>query len=307
MKLPSHRRLIIPPLSAFACAATSLPAAPILIDGFSDGLAPTTTSAFVDGSMLGGECDLDFGSIGTFEISGGVGELSGNSTGSGALSIIYDGDDDDPDTHAFALPDVDLTDGGSNNRFEIRLASVTGSIDVTVWVYEPGGDGKFLDIEGVTEPGLLVFPFADFLVDGAGTDLSAAKAVGIDVSVDLGEGFEIDSFLVTGPEVPPADTTKPALTFLKKKKLKNPRHRHRIVGKATDNAAVAAVEVKSRLQRGWKKARLRANGRFQFRTKRLKSGRNIHKFRATDTSGNRSRVKKVKPLGVSGLDLGSGR
>lgn len=101
--------------------------------------------------------------------------------------------------------------------------------------------------------------------------------------------------------VPPSaapDTARPTVKFLKKKKLKKPRRRHKIKGLARDNAAVARVEVRVK-SKGWRKAKLRASGRWKFKTPRLESGRkNKFKVRAEDASGNRSRAKKVKAMGL---------
>lgn len=104
-----------------------------------------------------------------------------------------------------------------------------------------------------------------------------------------------DQLTVFSPPVP--DTARPTLKFTNKKKLKPPKAKHTIKGIARDNVAVAKVEVKVRGKKGWRKAKLRADGKWKFKTQRLKAGRNVAKFRAEDSSGNRSRVKRVRATG----------
>lgn len=303
--------LAISALVLLASAAVPLRAAPVVIDDFSENLTPSTSYAiYHDGTMLGGEVDIILGLLdaATVEIAGGILTLSGvtETSGPNNAQLIYDGNDNDS-TLSYGLPSVDFTGGGSNDHFALDLPSVTGSIDVAVRVFESSGHYSVLRIDGVTNAGVLEFPFADFEHIGDGADFAAAKQVSLFVYLDTGDGFSIDSFMATGQEppvdpgtvVPPADpdTVRPALQFQNAKRLKTPRPRHTIKGRATDNVAVAKVEVKSRLQKGWRKAKLRPNGNFAFTTKRLKSGRNVHQFRAIDTSGNRSKVRVARPIG----------
>ncbi len=295
--------LAISALALLASAAVPLRAAPVVIDDFSENLTPSTSYAiYHDGTMLGGEVDIILGLLdaATVEIAGGILTLSGvtETSGPNNAQLIYDGNDDDS-TLSYGLPSVDFTGGGSNDRFAVDLPSVTGSIDVAVWVYEgSGGHYAALRVNGVTNAGVLEFPFTDFEHIGDGADFAAAKQVSLFVYLDTGDGFSIDSFMATGPvSTPDPDTVRPALQFQNAKRLKTPRPRHIIRGRATDNVAVAKVEVKSRLQKGWRPAKLRPNGNFAFTTKRLKSGRNLHQFRAIDTSGNRSKIRMARPVG----------
>ncbi len=307
MKARVCHLLAIPTLAFLASTAVPLRAAPVVIDDFSDDLAPRTSNAYHDGAMLGGELDILISLLdaATVEIAGGILTLSGvtETSGPNNAQFIYDGNDGSS-TLSYGLPSVDLTDGGSNDRFALDLDSVTGSINIQVRVFDSSGNYLALQADGVTSAGVLEFPFADFVQFGEGPDFAAAKQVSFFVYLDTGEGFSIDSFMATGPEsttppvvTPAPDTVRPALQFQNAKRLKTPRPRHTIKGRATDNVAVAKVEMKSRLQKGWHKAKLRPNGNFSFKTKRLKSGRNVHQFRATDTSGNRSKVRKAKPAG----------
>lgn len=287
-------------LALAASAAFSLHAAPVMIDDFVNDQAPSTSGFFLPGDMLGGELDVHINLLdeATVEISGGILTLSDvvpKNTGTNNAQLVYDGVDGHS-AYAYGLPDVDLTGGGSNDRFAIALTSVTGSIDVMVRVHADEGNFMSSRIDGVTGGGILEFPFADFEQIGTGADFAAAKQVVIYVYLkDEGDGFSMDSIMARGPLLP--DTVRPALQLQNAKALRTPRQRHTVRGRARDNVAVAKVEVKSRLQKGWRKVQLKPSGSFRFKTKRLKSGKNLHRFRAIDTSGNRSKVLKARPTG----------
>lgn len=298
-------------LLVIACDPAPLRAAPVVIDDFSDDLAPITASASHEGSMLGGEADLVFLDIsGTFEISSGTGVLSDVTVGTTVpnpnFQFFYDGVDGSSG-HAHDLPPADLTDGGSNERFEIELNSVSGSINVQVRVFSGSGNTSLLSINGVTSAGVLEFPFADFSdIGGDGGDFAAVSQVAIFVYLDTGEEFGISSFIATGPEAPEVpedeptdaspDITRPTIKFINKPRLRTPRPRHRIAGTASDNDEVDRVEVKAR-GKGWRRAKLRASDRWVHRTPRLKPGKNVFKIRARDTNGNRSKIKRVRAAG----------
>lgn len=288
-------------LALAASAAFSLHAAPVMIDDFVNDQAPSTSGFFLPGDMLGGELDVHINLLdeATVEISGGILTLSDvvpKATGPNNAQLVYDGVDDGQSAYAYGLPDVDLTGGGSNDRFAIALTSVTGSIDVMVRVHTDSSNLMSSRIDGVTGGGILEFPFADFEQIGTGADFAAAKQVVIYVYLeDEGDGFSMDSIMARGPLLP--DTVRPALQLQNAKALRTPRQRHTVRGRARDNVAVAKVEVKSRLQKGWRKVQLKPSGSFRFKTKRLKSGKNLHRFRAIDTSGNRSKVLKARPTG----------
>lgn len=287
-------------LALAASAAFSLHAAPVMIDDFVNDQAPSTSGFFLPGDMLGGELDVHINLLdeATVEISGGILTLSDvvpKNTGTNNAQLVYDGVDGHS-AYAYGLPDVDLTGGGSNDRFAIALTSVTGSIDVMVRVHTDSVNFMSSRIDDVTGGGILEFPFADFEQTGAGADFAAAKQVVIYVYFeDEGDGFSMDSIMARGPLLP--DTVRPALQLQNAKALRTPRQRHTVRGRARDNVAVAKVEVKSRLQKGWRKVQLKPSGSFRFKTKRLKSGKNLHRFRAIDTSGNRSKVLKARPTG----------
>ena len=289
--------------AALACGARTLSAAPIVIDNFSDNLAPTSMNTFVDGSMLGGELDIGLNLLeaATFEISGGIGTLSGVTETSGANNVkfIYDGEDN-ATAFAFGLPNVDFTGGGSNDRFVIDLTDVTGTIDVAVSLYnDTGGFASELTITGVTEAGILEFPFADFIDIGEGADFTSSQQIGIIFYLDTGEGFAINSFIAIGtssPTVTVPDNSAPTLKLSAKSRLKTPLPRHAIKGTVSDNDAVARVEIKGKGSR-YEAARLKPSGKWIFRTPRLKPGNNVFLVRAFDVSGDQSAVQRVRVKG----------
>ena len=305
MSIKPTLRCLLPVLvfAAIACGSPTLSAAPIVIDNFSDNLAPTTMNTFLDGAMLGGELDLGLNLLdaATFEIAGGIGTLSGVTETSGANNVkfIYDGEDN-ATAFAYGLPDVDFTSGGSNDRFVIDLTDVTGTIDVVVSLYnDTGGFASELAITGVTEAGILEFPFADFVDIGEGADFASSQQIGIIFYLDTGEGFAINSFMANGtypPTTTVPDLSGPTLKFLAKSRLKTPLPRHAIKGTVSDNEAVARVEVKAKGSR-YEAARLKPSGQWIFRTPRLKPGNNVFLVRAFDVSGNQSAVQRVRVKG----------
>ncbi len=299
--MKSSFHVLSPAFALFAFSAASLRAAPVVIDEFSTDVAAATTNDFsVDGAMLGGEVDIftAFFDAATTGIAGGVLTVSGVTETGGPRNaqLTYDGEDN-ASAQAFGLTAVDLTDGGANDRFDVDLSSVTGTIEVEVRVWASSGNFSTLQI-GASTGGVLEFPFADFTDAGTGGDFAAATQIAIFVYLDTGEGFAIDSFVADGPApVVVPDTIRPAVTILKTNALKTPRPRHTIQGRATDNVAVARVEVKSKLKTGWRKATLSANGTFRYKAARLRSGKNKHQVRAVDPSGNLSAIRIAKPVG----------
>lgn len=289
-------------LALLATAASSLRAAPIGIDNFSVDVALTQSNSFADGGdKLGGEGDYLFvsGLDGAFEVSGGSAKLNPVEQ-DGQFYFVYDGDDGASSVTYSGLGGVDLTDGGKNDHIEIRFTEVTGTVAVGVTLLESSTDGLNLVKPAVTQAGTLRFHFDEFTPNGSGADFAAAGALIVNVVVERGDRFQMASIRAAGPPGPvivAADSIRPSLRLLKKSALNTPRPRHKIKGTASDNDEVDRVEVKSR-GKGWKKAKLRGNGRWKFKTPRLGTGKNLFKLRAWDNSGNRSKIKKAKPVGV---------
>jgi len=152
------------------------------------------------------------------------------------------------------------------------------------------------------EPGDVIHALVE--INGDPDSLAPGKLVKENLIVSA--GYDAEDGVASVPQAkyqvgvyrdpPTPDTIRPTLNFLNKKNLKTPRPRHTIRGKASDNAGVRKVEAKVR-GKGWKKAKFKPSGRWTYRTPRLGSGRNLVRVRVEDISGNRSKVKKVRPRG----------
>lgn len=278
----------------------ALQAAPVLIDDFSDTIAPNHVMASQTGSMLGGERDLNtFDNTDlAYQASGGA--IKFTATGSVFFEIVYDGSDGDPHNNSFGLPGVDLTGGGTNDRITIDVTAVTGQIDeVNVYLENELMVGSAHTIAPVTAAGALEFPFSLFTdAPGGGVDLTSVKSISIAIEMSSGSSVSIGR-IVAGQ----LDDQGPNLKVLKRKNLKKPRPRHNIRGKATDISGVDKVEVRAPGKKGWRKTKLRPSGKFKYRTAKLKKKKNVFKFRGYDIFGNRSKVLRVK---ASGRVPGSG-
>lgn len=115
--------------------------------------------------------------------------------------------------------------------------------------------------------------------------------------VNIGDEVEISSFWLDGPFVPSTpDTTKPNLLISGKKKLSSPRAAHTVKGTVSDETALARVEVKARGSR-YKSAKLKPNGKWSYRARGLRPGRNPLIIRAQDTSGNFSKSTRITVTG----------
>lgn len=297
--MKAKRHITVPKwtIALLACATTSLQAAPLIIDNFNEDLPETTfDTAFVTGSMLGGEADYDqWVSAAAYSISGGT---LHSEVDESRLDIDYDGEDASSGVN-FDLGDVDLTAGGAHDSIQIDVSSVSGTVDVevTFWTGAVSGTSVLL-IEGASA-GTLEFPFADFVPVGTPADPASVSAVRVSTGAlaapTTGE-IHITQIRVGDPPAPAVttDTARPGIKILNKKKYKTPRRRHRIKGLASDNVAVQKVEARVPGKKGWKKAKLRSNGRFLFRTPKLEKKTTRIKIRAIDTSNNRSKVQKVR-------------
>lgn len=267
--------------------------AEIVIDDFSGTLAPTGAVAFLDGTMLGGEMEfvpiLDGGETITFQVGAGIAQFSGiNASVRGILQ--WDGNDDDT-VFAHALGPVDLTDGSTNDRFEIEFAAVTGILSVKVRVFE--GAGVFSEYDAtVSSAGTLTVTFDDLVpIDPMNpVSLSDVSLIMLAVDADTGESCSISEFRATGPAVP--DTTPPTVLISGGKNLKTKSSKVSIRGSATDNVGVARVEVKEG-SRGFRTVSLTSNGTWSYRSSRLNRARTTFVARCTDLSGNSSAQDKV--------------
>lgn len=279
-----------------------LSASTIVIDDFSETLPPVSTNTSQDGSMLGGERDLAmiFPSAltsGQFEVSGGEGSVAAVNTdddGNNYLRLIYDGEDNDGDAFDFGLPDVDLTDGGTNDRFLVHLTSVTGSIKVQVRVWSDSGNLSLYELPEVTEPGLLAIPFSSLIPVSGTLDLASVDQVALFVGLDDNEAFSITRFAATN-EVG-FDTTAPTVSIDGRSKVTALTGKVKIAGGATDDLAIDRIEVREGNQPFRTVAYLEAATavRWSYRSKRLKVGTTTITVRAVDANGNVSPLARVR-------------
>lgn len=296
-------------LALSVCGAFALPlqAAPVSIDDY----ASYSQTNIVDdgqytGTMLGGEADFwnetaDQAEYAVDTVS--EEELFVHFPQTSVLHVDYDGEDDDP-ALGFGLPNVDLTDGGTNDQIEVDVTQVSAPVEVTVTLYASATDYSHLTLTAEGNPGVLAFPFADLVDEGAGADPASVTAVRLTLSGGPGPlPLLITEFRANAstPPPPPGDTIPPEITrFLKEKQLNRARPRHNIRGIAIDNDEVVKVEVKDPRKFGWRDAKLRGKKvRFKYKTSRHKKWKNCFRFRAIDASGNLSPIEKVWARGLN--------
>jgi PEP-CTERM motif-containing protein len=181
-------------MTSGACLGAS-----ITIDDYSfDHSLVVTFTSFADGSMLGGERDYAFtGTFGSASSAGGVVTIGGPATGSGNIQMNYDGVDG-LSGNAFGLGGVDLTDGGSNDRFLIDVTGIVGTVNLLVRVWEDGPNFSSFLIP-VSGTGVQEVLFSSLSDTGTGGDVASAEQVGLWIeSLDPDERIQISNFS-TGP------------------------------------------------------------------------------------------------------------
>jgi hypothetical protein len=268
-------------------------AAEIVIDDFSGTLAPTGAAAFLDGTMLGGEMEfgpiLDGGETISLQVASGSAQFSGI-TGSVRAILQWDGNENDSALN-FGLGPVDLTDGATNDRFEIDFSAVSGTLAVKVRIFE--SLMKYAEYDTtVSSAGTLTVPFSELVqVDSMNpASPSNVSLILLAIDADAGETWSVSEFRATGPAVP--DTTPPAVRISGANTRRTGATRVTIRGTATDNAGVARVEIKEG-SRGFRRVTLKANNTWSHRSSRLTRNRTVFVARCTDLSGNRSAQDRV--------------
>lgn len=282
----------------------------VVIDPFSDTQTNQTADGTQsDGTILGGQRDVDYvdSVAGTWTVDGS-GEASFTATGGpGELRLTYDGVDGSVTANALGLGNVDLTEGGANDRFLLTVSSLGGSTSFTVliraftdatgnftnWPFEVNAPGTYniLFSDGVaTTPADLTNVDSIFLF--LGTDATLLS----DDRIDDTESFSISDFRAAPETVP---NVSPVLTLTGKKTIRTSKRKVTVKGTATDDSSVSSVLVTYR--------KVKANGKKKKVTKPARLVGSVWKFQirptekrtklkiqAFDDQGAGSSIQKVK-------------
>lgn len=105
----------------------------IVIDSFDGFQSATTSSTYQQTNVLGGERELHL-----FNASMTVdnGSLDVQLDGSGEGWIIYDGIDMSAFRNSSGLNSLDLTSGGTNDAFLLKVDSASSNYNIRIWVYD---------------------------------------------------------------------------------------------------------------------------------------------------------------------------
>lgn len=213
---------------AIAGGAAPARAASLILDTFNDGnffLSDPTLSGIgpteaVEGAeILGGERDVNVErTAGTFgfafaDNSGGQLNFSLGSGVEGNLSLIYDGQDNDPSAIDFnGLNRLDATGGGTLDRISLDATFSdpgvgAGLSTIAVTLYADGGltsttaSGTFLDGPGRFE---LLFD-RDFSLDTSSFDYTGVGAIAIEIVGDEAADLSLDQVAFTA--IPEGEAT----------------------------------------------------------------------------------------------------
>ncbi len=207
-------------LTAAIICGVSSSAFAISIDEFNDEIATTSSSAAIDNSnVLGGERDVRLNSNTSYRSTGGVATLTGAPTGISSLNLYYDGDDDDS-TLGFGLGGVDLTSGGTADRFILSVSSFTGLIPgITLSIHDSASDFSRTGPLTITSAGIFEIPFAAFtFISGAGAsfaDVNAFRILFADNASSGGQGsVSLDYIRTNGRMAPVPEPSTFALMAL---------------------------------------------------------------------------------------------
>lgn len=208
------RKTVLGLLFAFQSAIAVLPKTSnaVLIDDFSVDQGPLSNlpcatppprSSVTDDDIAGTERDAQAGSscgggltgATSFEVSAGIARTSAETNGMGQSRLDYDGPGSPFDLN-FNL-NIDLSDGGSSDRFIIDISAVTGTASILINVGPTVGGLPFLQQSwiAIAAPGTMEIPFADFIVVGSpppAPSFNPAVAVQVSVSVGAESAVEID-------------------------------------------------------------------------------------------------------------------
>lgn len=170
-------------LATLVLLATAVsPAAALSIDEFDGSVPVSSTPASFDGSMLGGERDMNPAANSTYALSGG--ELTfALVSGVSNLRVYYDGDDDDPylDILGGGLGGIDLTAGGAD-RFLVSVTAVTSNPAFSLTIYSSINNSLSSGPLTITAPGIYEFTFASFGYPVGSASFSDVAAIQLTMS-----------------------------------------------------------------------------------------------------------------------------
>jgi MYXO-CTERM domain-containing protein len=172
---------------------------------------------------VGGERDMQVsrtsGDADVQAVSGVGGDVMGYSQGTvtfGTLEIVWDGNDDDAtsiDYTGLSAASVDLTDGGANNGFYIRLIEDDQAATMTLTVYEDASNYSSCDYSlpgSVFTPQTIFIDFTDgcWIDTNSGTDFVDIGAIRLYV-----DGSSVSALDVTLDWIQTDESSPTAITL----------------------------------------------------------------------------------------------
>lgn len=190
-------------------------AIPFSIDEFDGETASTTTPFTLDGTMIGGERDVNPGG-GTYSSSGGL--ITFNSVdGIDNVQIYYDGDDNNP-MLGYGLGGFDFTAGGAD-RFIVSVTSIISNPSISLATHDSSGNSAFTGPIAIPTPGIYEILFSSFTVTfGGGSSLGNSNALQLTMSDNTASGgpgsLTIDYLRTNGQTVTQSVPEPSAITLL---------------------------------------------------------------------------------------------
>lgn len=187
----------------------------VVIDEFSDAqsiiisttLNTPTGSTLAAASVLGGERDLSVtlldGTNALAEVAAGTFNLSVGSNSTGTASIVYDGADGDSEAIDFnGLAGLDMTNGGTEDRYKISVISADhpGSFVIEVYTDADNSSSATMAFDASMDPKDFNIFFSDFTTaTGSGADFKNVGAIVITANGDPEIDLRIDRICTEGP------------------------------------------------------------------------------------------------------------
>ncbi len=193
------RRTLLRSGLAVALGLLASTASARVVDEFMDASAVLSSdTAMDDPYILGGERDVDFIATATFQTLAGSGrfEFLG---GTAFMGMHWDGNDGSLATN-YDLPDIDLTDGGTSDRFVLDVVELTGSMTLRIRVFEDATNFSSTVFGLPVAEGRNEFLLSSFVDDGgSGADFTKIRRIQLNLfGVNAGEVLEVDRLATEG-------------------------------------------------------------------------------------------------------------